>query len=701
MLRKLLFFFFGFLIITTCNDLFSQENNKIIYEKSYFQKFNITNANEAIKRIPGVEGLTQGNARAGFDPNQNDNKRGFGSSGTQILINGERQSSKANNIVKTLERIQINSIERIEVIRGSVAGLDVRSDGIIVNLIVDYSSSQGTGTWQSSLRILTSGDSLWSGGASWSKKIGKTDLVLGFEKTGFMNSRLYHEDHIDKNENIIQYRIRETIEYKSKNRINIDLNSKITPKDTLRLNMLTWFDSKEAEPQSQYYYGSGDSSKEDILRYINWNRTDDQDGWEIGGDWEHTFNSKHSFKFRSVLTKKNNDKKSISKENNGDYLNKNFYISSKESNDRSENERILRASFNTNFKNGGALEYGVESAYNKLERSFALLYLNPDGISQDSGLFNTKGKVEEDRYEGFVSYNFPLTNLIRSEIAMNYEWSEISQSGDVELSREFQYWKPRIDFKWDYRKNRQVRFSILRNVGQINFDDFISSFDQFEERIRAGNPDLKPSTAWEINLEHEWRLANDGGVITLTGFASQIDGPVERVPVGGYAAVGNLGTGEITQAKLDGSIRIGNVLPGGVLRFMGYLQSTEVLDPVTNIKRDLHFFRRWETMLDLRQDIPNSRYSWRVWYRSYSQTNIYDPYLWGRWAEEPMLGGSLSVKINSKLNLNFMFNRLLEKYGVGRKIVYNGFKSSNDILIQENFYVRNHGFIKIQLEGTF
>mgnify|MGYP003330091430 CR=1 FL=1 len=65
---------------------------------------------------------------------------------------------------------------------------------------------------------------------------------------------------------------------------------------------------------------------------------------------------------------------------------------------------------------------------------------------------------------------------------MNYEWSEISQSGDVELSREFQYWKPRIDFKWDYRKNRQVRFSILRNVGQINFDDFISSFDQFEER---------------------------------------------------------------------------------------------------------------------------------------------------------------------------------------------------------------------------
>ena len=100
---------------------------------------------------------------------------------------------------------------------------------------------------------------------------------------------------------------------------------------------------------------------------------------------------------------------------------------------------------------------------------------------------------------------------------------------------------------------------------------------------------------------------------------------------------------------------------------MGYLQSTEVTDPVTNLKRDLAWFKRWEYLIGIRQDIPGGIYSWGLTFRSYSQVNIYDPYLWGRWAEEPMLGGSLSVKINSKLNLNFMFNRLLEKYGVGRK----------------------------------
>ena len=120
---------------------------------------------------------------------------------------------------------------------------------------------------------------------------------------------------------------------------------------------------------------------------------------------------------------------------------------------------------------------------------------------------------------------------------MNYEWSEISQSGDVNLSREFKYWKPRIDIKWDYKNNRQIRLNIERNVGQINFDDFISSYDQFEENIRAGNPDLRPETAWKFKLEHEWRLPNDGGVITLKGSAREIDGPVDRLPIDGYAGI--------------------------------------------------------------------------------------------------------------------------------------------------------------------
>ena len=697
MLKKLLLFSLALMLTVNASSyLNANEDNKIVYEKDYFEQFNITNANDALKRIPGVESIGSRNSE-NYEPGGS-RKRGFGSSGTQILINGERQSSKSNSIIKTLERINADSLIRIEVIRGSEAGLDVRSDGVIVNIIADSSLSKSSGTWSTALGFLTSGDSNWRGTASWATKIKNTDLVLGLERIGDLNSRKYNEFTVDQEQSLLYLRLRETIEYQSGNRINLDLNSKINDKNTLRINTLVWFDGKENSPQIQEYFLPTDIKNENFYKKINWDRKENNDGWEFGGDWEHQINKNNSFKLRVVLTEENEDQIDIS------FLDDtiNSYKNSSETNNRKENERIIRLSFNKLIGKSSSLEYGVESAYNKLDRTFNLIYLDSDGKQTSAGLINTSGEVEEDRYEGFLSYNLPLSNKIRAELALNYEWSEISQSGDVNLSREFQYWKPRVDLKWDYKENRQLRLNIERNVGQINFDDFISSFDQFEETIRAGNPDLKPETSWELKLEHEWRLPNDGGVITLKGLASEIDGPVDRLPIDGYAGIGNLGSGERTQARIDGSIRINELLKGGVFRFMGYLQSTEVNDPVTNIKRDFSWYKRWETMIGIRQDVPGGKYNWGIMYRSQSQFNIYDPYLWGRFAQDPTLGFVFTAKINPQLNLNLMAKNIIgTNFGFGRKLIYNGFKSNNDLLIQENFDINEHSFFKIELEGTF
>ena len=690
------FFFYLFTLILFPFEALSQENNKIIYDQAYFRQYNITNAADAIKRIPGVENLSSGNNS--YEPGDNNKRRGFGSSGTQILINGERQSSKSNNIIKTLERINADSLIRIEVIRGTEAGLDVRSDGVIVNIIVDGNLSKDSGTWSAALGYLTSGSSNWRGIGSWSTKIKKTDIILGFERIGDLNSRKYNEFTVDQEQSLLYYRLRETIEYQSSNRVNLDLNSKINDKSTIRINTLLWFNGKENAPQIQEYFSPSDTNNKAFYKKINWDRREDNDGWEFGGDWEHQINKNHSLKLRVVLTEENEDQNDISFLDNTE----NSYNNSTETNIRKENERIIRLSFNKLIGKNSSLEYGLESAYNKLNRIFNLRFFDSNSIETNAGLINTSGLVEEDRYEGFLSYNLPLSEKIRAELALNYEWSEISQSGDVNLSREFKYWKPRIDIKWDYKKNRQIRFNIERNVGQINFDNFISSYDQFEETIRAGNPDLRPETSWKFKLEHEWRLPNDGGVITLKGSAREIDGPVDRLPIDGYAGIGNLGSGERTKATIDGSIRINKLLQGGVFRFSGYLQSSEVIDPVTNIKRDFSWYKRWQTMIGLRQDVPGGKYSWGLTYRSQSQFNIYDPYLWGRFAQDPTLSFGFTAKINPRLNFNFIAKNILDtNFGFGRKLIYNGFKSNNDLLIQENFDINEHSFFKIELEGTF
>ena len=71
-------YFLGLLMVCALNeDILSQEDNKIIYDQAYFNQFNITNAADAIKRIPGVEDLTQ-NQRQSFDPRSNLIKEVFG-----------------------------------------------------------------------------------------------------------------------------------------------------------------------------------------------------------------------------------------------------------------------------------------------------------------------------------------------------------------------------------------------------------------------------------------------------------------------------------------------------------------------------------------------------------------------------------------------------------------------------------------------
>ena len=290
MISKVKFLCSLFALVLLPFEIFSQENNKIVYDQIYFQKFNITNAADAIKRIPGVENLSSGNSSANYEPGGNNKKRGFGSSGTQILINGERQSSKSNNIIKTLELINAESLIKIEVIRGSEAGLDVRSDGVIINIIVDGSSSKGSGTWSSALGFLTSGDSNWRGTGSWATKIKKTDVVLGLERIGDLNSRKYNEFTVDKTQSLLYYRLRETIEYQTGNRISLDLNSKINNKNTLRINALVWFDGKENAPQIQEYFLPADVKNEAFYEKIDWDRKENNDGWEFGGDWEHQFN---------------------------------------------------------------------------------------------------------------------------------------------------------------------------------------------------------------------------------------------------------------------------------------------------------------------------------------------------------------------------------------------------------------------------
>ncbi|MHC4711506.1 MAG: TonB-dependent receptor plug domain-containing protein, partial [Planctomycetota bacterium] len=122
----------------------SADGATVTYEADFFEPYTVVSAADMLRWVPGGAALLPDNRRRFGQPE----KRGFGSGGDQVLINGKRISGKSNDISSAMQRIQASVVSRIEVIRGTTAGLDVRSEGTLINVVLSEEVSGGSGSWQ-------------------------------------------------------------------------------------------------------------------------------------------------------------------------------------------------------------------------------------------------------------------------------------------------------------------------------------------------------------------------------------------------------------------------------------------------------------------------------------------------------------------------------------------------------------------------
>ncbi|MCP4272920.1 MAG: Plug domain-containing protein, partial [Gammaproteobacteria bacterium] len=119
------------LTISQCSvfaDKVITDTNAIRYDQMYFAPFRPVTLIDMINKVPG--GLELLKSASG------NNARGFGSNGSQILIDGKRMSGKANDMKKSLSFILASQVDYIQLIRGTAEGLDVRSEGLMLNVVL-------------------------------------------------------------------------------------------------------------------------------------------------------------------------------------------------------------------------------------------------------------------------------------------------------------------------------------------------------------------------------------------------------------------------------------------------------------------------------------------------------------------------------------------------------------------------------------
>ena len=605
--------------------VFAQDNlgdeSTIVYPAIYFAEYAPVTALDMVNRIPGMN--IQNNAAGSSSRGAFRGGRGLGSGGrgTQVLVNGKRVAGKNNNTQAMLARITAEQVAEIRLIRGTSGDLDVRGSTQIADIILYEELSDSSLSVEINTSIYADNRSEPGGSVSYSGKSGNLNFLLSAIAEPRYEHLVSREHSILAdflpNDRILENRVREQTQYT----LSTNLSYEINANSSARFNALySRNDNPTKVSRRTIDLRNPGRAPFDEREFI----PGEQSNWEIGGDYEYKFANGNRAKLLFITNE--NDTVSTRErfviDGSGEET-KNLFLDTVSI----LQERIVRGSYTMKLFGQQSVEFGLERAQTILESDLRL------GLALDSGtpsasygglvpvtVTNANTRVEEVRYEPFAIHNWRLNSRMSLETSLIYETSEIEQVGDFNNTRNFEFFKPKLDFRFDITPQLQLRFLLDKFVRQINFADFVAATDSEDNdsNTLAGNTELRPDFWWIYNFTAEYRLPDDVGVVSANIYKHRHKDFLQRIDVSPTedelrSANGNIGTGEMWVLDLKASIRLKMFnLPNVLVTSRASVRTSKVNGPLLGEERSFNNFNRGQFDLGFRHDVPQWRMNWGI-----------------------------------------------------------------------------------------
>ncbi|MCH7672561.1 MAG: TonB-dependent receptor [Proteobacteria bacterium] len=605
--------------------VFAQDNlgdeSTIVYPAIYFAEYAPVTALDMVNRIPGMN--IQNNAAGSSSRGAFRGGRGLGSGGrgTQVLVNGKRVAGKNNNTQAMLARITAEQVAEIRLIRGTSGDLDVRGSTQIADIILYEELSDSSLSVEINTSIYADNRSEPGGSVSYSGKNGNLNFLLSAIAEPRYEHLVSREHSILAdflpNDRILENRVREQTQYT----LSTNLGYEINANSSARFNALySRNDNPTKVSRRTIDLRNPGRAPFDEREFI----PGEQSNWEIGGDYEYKFANGNRAKLLFITNE--NDTVSTRErfviDGSGEET-KNLFLDTVSI----LQERIVRGSYTMKLFGQQSVEFGLERAQTILESDLRL------GLALDSGtpsasygglvpvtVTNANTRVEEIRYEPFAIHNWRLNSRMSLETSLIYETSEIEQVGDFNNTRNFEFFKPKLDFRFDITPQLQLRFLLDKFVRQINFADFVAATDSEDNdsNTLAGNTELRPDFWWIYNFTAEYRLPDDVGVVSANIYKHRHKDFLQRIDVSPTedelrSANGNIGTGEMWVLDLKASIRLKMFnLPNVLVTSRASVRTSKVNGPLLGEERSFNNFNRGQFDLGFRHDVPQWRMNWGI-----------------------------------------------------------------------------------------
>lgn len=675
--------------------------NRIIYTAEYFSQYNVVTASDQLQRVPGVAGLGGGGGGGG-------DQRGFGSGGDQILINGNRVSGKSNDVGSVLQRIQARQVVQIEVIRGTVPGLDVRSQGRVVNVVLEDTLNTGYGSVAAAVEHYEEGDPGAGVELTYNGDLGAINYLFSVE--GDMRRDIEQSsDSFYTPANILFERQSEHSRGRSEE-LAVTTNTSYTflNGNLLNLNALVTIEDESGyEISNNFLVTAGNERPDD--GQLN-EATETSRDWELGGDYQHTFADGSTLTTLFIYS-------SSSQEEAGAFsfipVGGVAQLDEVQIENALSVEKILRSSYQWELAEAHQFESGVELAINTVDEDASLL-LNRGGVLREFPLFNEESTIEETRYEAFTSYTWQASDNILLESSLDLEYSTLQQTGnDVTRDRNFFYPRPRAVLRYDLDEQTQLRGRVERTISQLDFGAFIASFTNDDNRfkiINAGNPELEPEKTWEYAVTFERQLPNDMGVFSIEAQYADVTDHIARLPlqietdrgVRVRTAPGNIGDGYMADLEINNSLRLDWLnLDGAVLDVSVEFQRSRIEDPITGREREFNFSSDYELFIAYRQDLSWNSLSWGVETFLSGPRAQYDYDYWQESEEDPEMEFFVEIQPLADMTLRLEAENLVRTENQRERYEYVGNRGSSALERRELRNSSSSREVSLSLQWAF
>jgi hypothetical protein len=591
------------------------------FHSAFFSRYRPDTALDMVLQIPG------------FELNDGDESRGFASAAGNILINGRRPSSKEDAPSAILNRIPASLVERIELIRGQVRGVDLRGQTVVANIFLQKDVPAAV-RWETAVRKHFDVDRLFmTGDISISDSWHDIDYNLGLFIERNANGERGIEDIFNGTDVLTERRNDNIHETGHEGNINFNMSTWLG-KTLLQLNTdVNVADGTRTEFSRRFPLVVGSGSRRDVTIIDK----DDNAQIELGSDAERELSDILDGKF--ILLYMRQDEDSLSTQETTDQSGNVLSLRLADS-ETITTEAIARLEFDWAGISGHAVQFNLEGAFNAVDGSL-LQTLDTGTGPQTVDVPGANTRVEETRWDILLQDTWS-NGKFELDYGLAAEFSEISQSGDADQKRHFTFIKPHSILSYSPNRENQTQLRIAREVSQLDFNDFISATVFEDDDLALGNPNLRPEDTWVLEVSHERRFG-ELGVVKLIAFHHWVSNVLDLLPITDeFEAPGNIGKGRRWGIEMAHTIPLQWLgLSGARLDINARWQDSTVVDPVTDQDRVLsgekgfsgfsrtsnNAFRddnKYAFRFDYRQDFEEDRVAWGWVVRTRSKRTIFN-----------------------------------------------------------------------------